>query len=423
MRITLIHPFQFFGLDRFAYRFLPLNGITLTYLARLIPPGHDVRLLYEAREAINYAAPTDVVAITTLTVMANKVYRIADRFRKKGVKVILGGPHASAVPEEAKNHADAVAIGNAETTLPDIINDLEKGSLQPFYHNFVPTQLPALNNIAAPNRWCTSIMASRGCEMNCEFCSSRSIFGSFYLQRQYSEVEQELRKVSSPNIFFVDDNFYGASRKTRAYYTKILKTVAKTGKKWHAQCRLPIVQDEATMDFFARTNCNALLIGFESLNPENNHQVAKQTVSRKHYLSVVKRLHDHGIGVVGSFIFGFDNDTKETIAETLNFCIESKLELALFSVLTPFPGTPLHERLDRERRILNRNWDDYTLAKCVFRPRHFSPEELENRVVTAEKEFYSLRSIVKRSQFGMKYRYLEKYLPVNLLRNIGSKFL
>ena len=423
MKITLIHPFHYFGLNRFAHRLMPLHGITLAYLARLIPPEHDLRLVYEAREAIDFEAPADLVAITTLTVTANRAYRIADRFRNKGVKVVLGGPHASALPGEAKRHADAVAIGNGETTLPDIIRDVEAGNLKPFYHNFVPDRLPPLENIAAPNRWCTSMMASRGCEMNCEFCSMQSIFGKFYLQRRPGEVLREIRKVASPNMFFVDDNFFGTSRKTRAYYTEILEAVAKTGKNWYGQCRLPIVEDEATVDLFARTNCNALLIGFESLNPGNSHQVAKQAVSRNYYLSVVRKLHDRGIGVVGSFIFGFDNDTRDTIAQTLAFCIESKLELAFFTILTPFPGTALYARLDREGRIINRNWDDYTMDRCVFQPQHFSPEELTACVNAAEKEFFSLKSIYRRSQFGMQYGYLEKYLSVNVLRNLGLKFI
>ncbi|MCP3953317.1 MAG: B12-binding domain-containing radical SAM protein [Desulfobacterales bacterium] len=422
MKITLIHPFHYFGLNRFAHRLMPLQGITLTYLARLLPHGHEVRLVYEARETIDYTEPTDLVAITTLTVTAKRAYRIADRFRSRGVKVILGGPHVSAVPAEAKQHADAVAIGNGETTLPAIVKDVEDGTLKPFYHNFVPDCLPPLENVSAPNRWCTSIAASRGCEMNCEFCSMQSIFGKFYLQRDPGEVVREIRKVTSPNIFFVDDNFFGTSRKTRTYYTDILKAVAKTGKNWYGQCRLPIVEDEATVDVFARTNCNALLIGFESLNPENGRQIAKQVVNRDYYLSVVRKLHTRGIGVVGSFIFGFDNDTCDTITQTLAFCIESKLELAFFTVLTPFPGTALFKRLDREGRIINRNWDDYTMDQCVFQPQHFSPEELTTCVSLAEKKFFSLKSIFKRSQFGMNYGYLEKFLAVNVLRNMGLKF-
>ena len=421
MKITLIHPFHYFGLNRFAHRLMPLHGITMAYLARLIPTQHDVRIVYEARESIDYGEHTDLVAITTLTVTANRAYHIAARFRQRGVKVILGGPHASACPAEAKQHADAVAIGNGETTLPHIIRDLENNRLQPFYHNFVPESLPPLENIAAPNRWCTSLLASRGCEMNCDFCSMQSIFGKFYLQRGAGEVIREIQQVASPNIFFVDDNFFGTSRKTREFYAKILEAVAQTGKDWYGQCRLPVVEDEAVVDIFARTNCNALLIGFESLNPENSRQVAKQTVNHDYYLSVVRKLHNRGIGVVGSFIFGFDHDTIDTIDRTLEFCINAKMELALFTILTPFPGTALFDRLETEGRIISRNWDDYTMEKCVFRPKHFSPESLTAALSRAEREFFSLRSIYRRSQWGMKYGYLEKFLAVNVLRNIGLK--
>ena len=421
MKITLIHPFHYFGLNRFAHRLMPLHGITMAYLARLIPEKHDIRIVYEAREPIDYTEHTDLVAITTLTVTANRAYRIADRYRQRGIPVILGGPHASACPVEAKQHADAVAIGNGETTLPHIIRDIENNRLQPFYHNFVPERLPPLEYISAPNRWCTSLMASRGCEMNCEFCSMQSIFGKFYLQRRACEVIREIQQVSSPNIFFVDDNFFGTSRKTREFYGEILAADAQTGKNWYAQCRLPVVEDEAVVDVFARTNCNALLIGFESLNPENSHQVAKQTVNRDYYLSVVRKLHRRGIGVVGSFIFGFDHDTPDTIDRTLEFCIAAKMELALFTILTPFPGTALFERLEAEGRIISKNWDDYTMEKCVFRPNHFTPQSLTAALSRAERGFFSLRSIYRRSQLGMKYGYLEKFLAVNVLRNIGLK--
>ena len=373
----------------------------------------------EALGPIDYDTPTDLVAITAMTVNVRHAYRIAEKFRDQGVKVIMGGPHVSAVPHEARQYCDAVAVGNAETLMDRIIADAEQGKLQPLYHNRLPTELPQRLRISAENRWTTSIMASRGCELNCEFCTMQNVFGKFYLHRKLVYVLDELQHVRTRNVFFVDDNFYGASSASRAYYTQIMETLAIQGTRWVAQCRLPAIKSDKTLDLFTRSGCIGLLIGFESLNPDNRSQVSKQRISRDAYASDIKRIHDHGIGVIGSFIFGFDEDTPDTIRETLDFCIDNKIEMALFTVLTPFPGTPLFRRLSEEGRIISKDWDNYTMLKSVFRPKNFTPQELEESVMEATRKFYSVPSIIRRSQFGMNYDYAFNFLTSNILRQFG----
>ena len=414
MNILLINPFQYFSINKHLHRHYPVPALTLPYLASLIPSGHNISIIDEAKESINYDQPADLVCITTQTVNASRAYAIAAKFRQQGSKVVLGGPHASAVPDEAHEHCDAVAIGNAETMIESIIADTENNQLKPQYHNSIPATIPAHAKGYVNGSWQTSILASRGCELNCSFCSMQNIFGDFYLQRQASEVLEDVAKTTSDFVTFVDDNFYGASRQAHDYYNQIISAVGAKGISWLAQVRLPILTDDV-LSRFRDNNCSGVFIGFESINPNNSKDVGKK-VDVDYFLNQIRRIHDKGLGVVGSFIFGFDEDTPETLQSTVDFCIESKMELTAFSVLTPYPGTKVYQDLDREGRIISRNWDDYDSDKVVFQPKNFTPKQLESDMLKAAKRFYSLKSIYSRMKFGMNYDPLKLYLTPNLLR-------
>lgn len=419
MNVTLINPFRRFGLNRYVHRFMHVPGVTLPYLASLIPSYHSVTIQDEAVSPVNYDHPSDLVAITAMTANVRRAYQISDEFRKRGVKVVIGGPHVSALPEEASQFCDAVAIGNSETMISRIVADAEQNQLQPVYHNRLPTELTHPMHLSASNRWVTSLMASRGCELNCEFCTMQNVFGKFYLQRNLEHVLKEINDSKTRRLFFVDDNFYGASSGSRIYYDQVLKELQINKKKWVAQCRLPVLRSDETVHRFARSGCQAVLLGFESLNPKNKLQVEKQKISRDHYFGDIQRIHRHGIGVIGSFIFGFDEDTPETIDETLEFCIDSGIEVALFTVLTPFPGTALYNRLSSEGRLISKEWNDYTMHKCVYTPIHFTPSDLEKKVVEITNKFYSFRSIMKRAKVGMAYDLFKEYYALNILRRLA----
>ena len=421
MRITLINPFRFFGLNRFLYRRFQVPAATMPYLASLVSSDFELEIIDESRQKIDFGRPTDLVAISTLTVLANRVYAIAKQYRRRGVKVILGGPHVSALPDEAMKYCDSVAVGNAEHIFPQMLKDFKAGSLKPAYYNRIPSALPHRLPFVPATPQVTSILASRGCEMNCEFCTMQNIFGNFYLQRQLEGVIEEIKQAATPYLFFCDDNFWGATRRSQDYYRSLLKEVTAKSVKWVAQCRLDVINDIQTLDMFRESGCVGLLIGFESINPRNQSSNRKQRIDREYYRKIIDKIHAHGIGIIGSFIFGFDQDTPETVRETTQFCIESKIGLALFTVLTPFPGTALYKKLFREDRIISRNWDDYTMHKCVFQPRNFTPNELEKDVIRATKDFYSIGSIFSRFQRSMNYGYLDYLLP-NALRNIALKF-
>ncbi len=269
MKILLINPFRYFSINRHLHRRYPLPAVTLPYLASFIPDRHQVEIIDEALGAIDFDTPADVVGITTLSVNAHRAYEIAAEFRKRGRRVIMGGPHVSAVPDEAKAHCDTVAIGNGEGTFPTIIADLEQGILKDFYHNTQPSVIPENINATAGSSWQTSVLASRGCELSCDFCSMQHIFGNFYLQRDAPSTIKDIREVKTQIISFVDDNFYGASSSSQSFYDKVLDEIAASGKQWMAQVRLPILRNKRTLEKFRDSNCIGLFVGFESINPAN----------------------------------------------------------------------------------------------------------------------------------------------------------
>ncbi len=422
MNILLINPFQALNINRFFHRFFPVANITPHYLASLIPGDHRIRVIDEARQKLDFDQPAELVFISTLTLNANHAYRIADQFRRRGRMVVLGGPHASARPEEAARHADAVVIGSAESLMPQIIDDASNLRLQARYQDCQPSELPATVMGRATTTWQTSILASRGCELQCSFCSSQNIFGKFYLQRPIEKVLADIAATETRYINFLDDNFYGASAASNAYYDQILQALAKKKVSWLAQVRLPILTNEVLAKFRA-SNCAGFLIGFESINPDNTREVGKK-VDAEFFRDEIARIHAHGIGVVGSFIFGFDEDTPETIDNTIDFCIDSRLELAAFSILTPYPGTRIYRDLQTQDRIISHNWDDYDCDKVVFQPKNFTPQELAEHKLRAVKRFYSWSSIYKRMKFDMNYDTFRMFLAPNLLRKyalIGKK--
>ncbi len=418
MKILLINPFQFFNINRHLHRYYPIPPVTLHYLASLIPSSHDVRIIDEFSETIDFNTPADLVGITTLTVNAHRAYEIARQFRQRGIKVVMGGPHVSAVPDEAIQHCDAVAIGNAEGSMPRIIEDVRNNSLKNFYQNEEPESIS--NNIIgmAQSRWQTSVMASRGCELSCDFCSMQNIFGNFYIQRESQPTLEDIRKVTTPIISFVDDNFYGASKASQSYYNRILDEVKASGKQWMGQVRLPVLRKDEVLQRFADSNCVAVFVGFESINPENGRTIKKK-VDKDMYLRQIEKIHSYGIGVIGSFIFGFDSDTPETLRETVDFCIDSRLELTAFSVLTPYPGTAVYQQMKVQGRLLSKDWRRYDSDQVLFQPKNFSPEELESDALKAAKRFYSLSSIMHRMKTGMNYDPLKLYLAPNLLRKLS----
>jgi len=418
MRIALIIPrwprASFW--DVIAFKF-PLLSTSL--LAGLTPPHHEVRIIDESLSGIDFHQEVDLVAITAITPLAPRGYEIADQFRRRGVRVVMGGIHASWLPEEAKAHADSVAIGEADETWPIILRDAEKGELKPFYRQQERT---SLNHLPLPRRdllprkgylFQNLIQTTRGCPYDCEFCSVTALHGRTYRMRPVSEIEKELQSLgrSKAYIFFVDDNIVGNLSHTK----DLLTMLSHYRLRWVSQGPIHIAENEEIISLMARAGCHGLFIGFESLRQENLSLMGKRMNRIEAYGKAIRRLHDEGIGVYGSFVFGYDYDDLSVFDEFLEFAERNRIEGAFLPVLTPFPGTRIYQRLKQEGRILTEDWSKYDMATVVFQPKRMAVEELQEGFWRVNRSFYSLPSMLKRifNPFHLR-RSLIIFGPMNL---------
>ena len=386
----------------------PILGLTL--LASLFPKTYEVKIVNEAIEKVDFNADVDLVGITGLTCVIKRAYTIADRFRARGVKVILGGVHPSHLPEEAKEHADSVFVGEAEGMFEKVLKDFEAGELKPFYKN---REWSDLDGMPLPRRdllskhyrpFFKAIETTRGCPNRCEFCSVPIINGKRYRLRPLEEVDRELSmiiKKKGEYLFLADDNVTAKED----YALGLFDIFRHHGVKWMGFTTIKIATNEELLKKAQESGCISLFIGFESLLQENLDGVSKRFVEAKELSNWIKTIQDHRIGIHGSFIFGFDGDTPGVFRETVEFVQKNNVELPTFSILTPFPGTPLQKRLEEEGRIFDRDWSHYDMSHVVFKPRKMTVRELQEGYLWAQKYACAPRSILKRLLQGPKHHF------------------
>lgn len=383
--------------SRFVFRF-PYMGVTT--LAAIVPPGVEVSIADENVEAIDFDEGADLVGISALTPLAPRGYEIADAFRKRGAKVAIGGVHATWMPEEAGEHADCVVIGEAEAIWPRLIEDFKAGALKPRYRasgyppigGIPPARMDLLRGRGYLFK--NLIQTTRGCPHDCDFCSVTALFGKTYRCRPLEDIEAELKAVrgGAKFVFFVDDNIYG----NRSHAKSLLELLKRYPFKWVSQASVKFADDPELLKLARETRCHGLLIGFESLSEEGLAAMNKRHNRVEKYKDVIKSLHDHGIGVHGAFIFGHDEDTKGSFDAVMEFSHKTRLDGGLFSLLTPYPGTRVFEKMKAEGRLLHTDWRKYDMAHVVFRPKNMSVEELEDGYLRINREFYSWPSMLRR---------------------------
>jgi radical SAM superfamily enzyme YgiQ (UPF0313 family) len=388
----------------------PFPVLGLTLLASLFPKNYEVRIINEVIEEVDFDIDVDLVGITGLTCVIKRAYAIADQFRKKGVKVILGGIHPSLLPEEAKEHADSVIVGEAEGILGKVLEDFEADELKPFYKN---QDWSNLTGMPFPRRdllgkqytpFFRVIETTRGCPNRCEFCSVPTINGKRYRIRPLEEVDQELSaiiKKKGEYLFLADDNVTAKED----YALGLFEIFKRHGVKWMGFTTIKIAMNEELLEKARESGCISLFIGFESLLQENLDNVSKRFVNAKELSNLVKTIQHHQIGIHGSFIFGFDGDDPTIFKKTVEFVQRNNIELPTFSILTPFPGTPLQERLEEEGRILDRDWSHYDMSHVVFKPEKMTVQELQEGYLWAQKYICAPRSILKRLLWGPKHHF------------------
>jgi radical SAM superfamily enzyme YgiQ (UPF0313 family) len=405
------------GIFKRSLRYAPL---TLTTLAALVPPEleAEITLVDEGIADVDPDLDADLVGLTVITGTAVRAYELAAHFRRRGIPVVLGGPHVTLVPDDAQPHADAIVVGYAEDTWPELLRDAAAGRLRARY-----VQQPGLSLANRPfarrdllprGRFITNDVfeATRGCVHSCEFCVVPTAWGLSPFQKPVEDVVADIRQKGARKLIFVDLNLIA----DQAYAARLFTALVPLKVQWYGLATTLLGDEPELLALAARSGCRGLLMGLESISRRNLREARKGFNSPDKYADLVAALHRHGIALQGCFVFGLDNDTPEIFLETARFAVEARIDLPRFAVVTPFPGTALFHRLESEGRILTRNWELYDGQHVVFQPARMSVEELQRGIETAWKHAYSVPSMVKRLASS------PSPWPVRLGTNLGYRF-
>lgn len=405
------------GIFKKSLRYAPL---TLPTLASLVPSDieHELILIDEGIESIPQDLAADIVGMTVITGTAKRSYELAAQFRARGISVMLGGPHVTLVPDDAQPHADAIAVGYAEETWPQMLRDFVAGTLQPRYEQS-PTLslagLPPVRRDLIPRRhYLTTHVfeATRACIHGCEFCVVPSAWGRKPLHKPIEEVVEDIRRTGARKAIFVDLNIIADKRHAALLFEALIPLRIQ----WYGLATSLLARDPKLLELCARSGCRGLLVGLESISHTNLVQTGKGFGNPAEYKELIATFHRHGIAIQGCFVFGLDEDTPDVFERTARFAIEARIDLPRFAIVTPFPGTPLYARLESEGRIVTRNWELYDGQHVVFQPLHMSMQELQDGAQRAWLQAYSLA--------GMARRMRSSPAPplVALAANLGYRF-
>lgn len=390
-------------------------SLSLAAIAAATPAHWAVSLRDENLEPIDFAAEVDVVAITAMTPQAPRAYEIAAAFRARGATVVMGGFHASNLPDEALQHVDAVVVGEGDQVWPRLLSDLEGGSLRKLYR---PESMLPMAELPVPRRdifagkgylLTNTIQTTRGCPFDCEFCSVTAFYGKKYRERPVDQVLAELELLRKQNsfAFFVDDNLVA----NRRYALSLFSAMRGMGFKWLSHAPIDFAADPELMRAAGEAGCIGMFVGFESLDQQSLIAMGKVTNQAHAYLEQAQAFRDNGIGILGSFVLGTDGDTPAIFEPILRFCETARIEAAIFPILTPYPGTRVRERLEKEGRITSNDWRDYDMGHVNFIPRGMTATELQQGHDWLNNSFYSFSSMYRR--IFKLHRSVQVFAPMN----------
>jgi radical SAM superfamily enzyme YgiQ (UPF0313 family) len=381
------------------WQFNNFTQITMPYLAGFInETQYRITLIDEYNQRIPYNRPFDLVAITVNTPNATHCYQMAARFRAQGAKVIMGGPHATLRPAEVSRHCDHLAIGEAEETWPQFLDD--------FYHHrarehYACERTPSLSSLPIPRRDLIgrrtftkgAVFATRGCPFNCSYCNLKQIYCPEFRVRPIPEVITDIQSMQTDYFVFWDDNFFGDPDYTR----QLLHALKSVKKRWAAQVSVDRCQDETLLRLAHAAGCVYLFLGLESFSPDSLASVNKGFNRVTDYQRIIALIHRCNISVQAGVIFGFDHDGPDVFAHTLQACEQLGLDGATASLLTPLPGTHLFDAMQAQGRLLSKDWADYNgKTRVAFRPARMTPDELFRGYTWFRQQFYSFASTFRR---------------------------
>jgi radical SAM superfamily enzyme YgiQ (UPF0313 family) len=404
MKIKLIAPHEQSEDNISSAQTFKIQKVNLPLLAALTPPEHSVKIVDEAFVPDVLNEEVDLVGITVMTDLALRAYQIAEAYRWRGVKVVMGGIHTTVLPGEALQHADAVVIGESEEIWPKLLSDAASGEMQKLY---CANKISNLNGVPTPRRdlypkplyksytpLASGIETARGCPYDCEFCSIGSVMGRQYRSRPIPEVLAEIESIDASHLFFVDD----ALALNRPTAKKLFTEMIPLRLKWAGQGPVSLAEDLELLKLMRRSGCVGLLIGFESVQKEAQNEMKKIKNLKIDFSEAIRRFHDEGIALLGAFVFGFDHENKDVFDQTLEFSIKNRLDCIELRILTPFPGTRLYKRLLEEGRLFAPNWwlQGYPPDTLLFQPKGMTSEDLIEGFIRLNRQTYSLGSIIKR---------------------------
>ena len=409
MKVLLIQPLMKMRPMDTSLKTRMSPSLGLLTVAQSIRKGNEIEFINEnIGDKINFNDEVDVVGITVTVDTLPRAIEIADGFRKAGIPVIAGGIQITSCPESAKGHFDALCIGFAEKTWPDIIEDVRSGNLKPQYTcvHIKPEEIlsPAYDMIDHSKYLFVNVVsASRGCPFKCEFCynSTKNIRNSF-VNRRIEDVIEDIKTLKRKHIMFIDDNFIG----NPAWTKEFLNRIKPMKIKWNAAVSANVVKIPGMLDLMKESGCQGLFIGFESLNENSIKNASKGQNVVSEYEHLISEIHKRGIMINASFVFGLDDDDETTFSRTIDWVVQNKIETVTSHILTPYPGTAQHSRMMKEGKITSEDQSLYTTSEVVFKPNKLTATQLKSGYLDIYKKIYSFRNILKRFPRHQKVGFL-----------------
>jgi len=400
---------------------LQIPEIALQVLAALTDERHDVRIVMEEFEDVDLSLEPDLVGLSLMTANAPRGYLLADHFRSKGAKVVIGGIHASVLPDEALEHADAVVVGEGEPVWPDVVVDAEAGRLKPLYQAEGPADLSRIphprRDLGAVKRFMNvnPLMTTRGCPYDCEFCSVSRVYGRKIRTFPLDWVVEDVKLSGRKYHLILDDNVIGRP----SYALELFKALRPLKIRWVGQCSLSLANREDLLRAAYDGGCRALFVGMETVSEESMKRLKKSFRDLQDVEEAIRGIQANGIRFHASVVFGFDTDERGIFDETFDFLMKCRVHSTTFNILTPYPGTAVYENLKREGRLFTEDWAHYNHSTVVFQPARMTPRELAEGQHRVRLRFYRLRSILQRLPHHLRHPVF--YLAINLAMRFARR--
>ncbi len=415
MKIAFIRP-SMFGIKSKD----TMYPLVFAIVKAITPKNIDISFFDEHIEELPTYIDADIIAMTVETFSAKRAYLLAEKYKLQGKKVIMGGFHISAEPDEALEYCDSIIIGEIENIWNKVISDLENNSLKKIYESKTLTDLAAIKydySVFKGKKYnkIGLVQFSRGCKFNCEFCSVHAFFKNSIRTKPIEIILEEIKKIKEKFIFFIDDNLFSNEEEA----IKLFKSLIPLKKKWACQISIDTAKNIELLKLMRKSGCILVLIGFESLNIENLRQMGKvPNIKYNNYEQIIRNIYNAHIMIYGTFLIGYDTDTKETAIELMDFALKNKFAIANFNPLMPMPGTKLYKNLKEKNKLTYKKWwldNNYSYGDGMLIPKNMSPTDLMESCKKARYKFNSYINIFYRLLNWSNICNIKIFLLANLI--------